>query len=334
MTRLPAGAARRVGCLRTLEGTIGVHCPKLKSPATARDAIIIGAGIAGLAAGTALRRAGYQVTLYEKASSLEPRGAALSLWPNAKQALRRLGMLAAVEAVSAHIDFLSIAMKSGRPVTSPVPLQDPGLVVQRTDLQKALAEPLHDVIHLGSAVTEVRADHLRPGVLVDDHEVSADLVVDASGVHSRIADSLVENSPSFRGFGGVVAISEPSDEPQLSSGYEWLSSGARAGLFPLRRGRTYWYFTCDQSDEDATLSLAELPNEHEIGPQHSRLPSPGPDPNAPIRLRYMRGDDPPGSAAAKSFASEMRPTAWSPPLGKVPVRGSRTPPSSANSPLA
>lgn len=235
-----------------------MHCPKLKSPATARDAIIIGAGIAGLAAGTALRRAGYQVTLYEKASSLEPQGAALSLWPNAKQALRRLGMLAPVEAVSAHIDFLSIAMKSGRPVTSPVPLQDPGLVVQRTDLQKALAEPLHDVIHLGSAVAEVRADHQRPGVLVDDHEVSADLVVDASGVHSRIADSLVENSPSFRGFGGVVAISEPSDEPQLSSGYEWLSSGARAGLFPLRRGRTYWYFTCDQSDEDATLSLDEV----------------------------------------------------------------------------
>ena len=79
-----------------------MHCPKLKSPATARDAIIIGAGIAGLAAGTALRRAGYQVTLYEKASSLEPQGAALSLWPNAKQALRRLGMLAPVEGVSAQ----------------------------------------------------------------------------------------------------------------------------------------------------------------------------------------------------------------------------------------
>src|SRR5262245_27690906 len=26
----------------------------------------------------------------------------------------------------------------------------------------------------------------------------------------------------------------------------------------IRRGRTYWYFICDQSDEDATLSLDEV----------------------------------------------------------------------------
>jgi FAD-dependent urate hydroxylase len=224
----------------------------------ARDAIIIGGGIAGLAVGTALRRAGIQVAIYELAPTLEPRGAALSLWPNAKQALARIGMLAPVEAVSAHIDSLSIAMKSGNPLIRPIALADPGLVVERTDLQKALGAPLEDVVHLGSTVAGVVAEHQRPRVLVNGQELSADLVVDASGLHSTTADALIGNSAKFRKFGGVVAITEASDERPMSKGYEWVASGERAGLFPLTSGRSYWYFTRDQLREDALPSLDEI----------------------------------------------------------------------------
>jgi 2-polyprenyl-6-methoxyphenol hydroxylase-like FAD-dependent oxidoreductase len=64
----------------------------MKSPEKSRTAIIVGGGIAGLAAGNALRRAGFNIAIYEQAPTLEPRGAALSLWPNAKQALKILGL--------------------------------------------------------------------------------------------------------------------------------------------------------------------------------------------------------------------------------------------------
>lgn len=69
-------------------------------------ALVIGAGIAGLAAGIALRRAGFAVRVHERAPALEPRGAALGLWPNAVAALR---MLAAAD-------------RAGRWIFGPIPV--------------------------------------------------------------------------------------------------------------------------------------------------------------------------------------------------------------------
>jgi 2-polyprenyl-6-methoxyphenol hydroxylase-like FAD-dependent oxidoreductase len=57
----------------------------------ARSAIVVGGGIAGLSAGIALRKAGYEVTLFEQAPRLEPIGAALSIWGNAMAGLDWLG---------------------------------------------------------------------------------------------------------------------------------------------------------------------------------------------------------------------------------------------------
>ena len=43
-------------------------------------AIIIGAGIGGLTTGIALKRAGYQIELYDRVRELRPAGAGISLW--------------------------------------------------------------------------------------------------------------------------------------------------------------------------------------------------------------------------------------------------------------
>jgi FAD-dependent urate hydroxylase len=99
------------------------------------SAIILGAGVAGLSAGHALLRAGYRVAIYERAPALTPQGAALSLWANAQEALRRLGMLESVKAAAAQINSLSIVMASGRPLIESIALEDPGLIISRSDLQ-------------------------------------------------------------------------------------------------------------------------------------------------------------------------------------------------------
>jgi salicylate hydroxylase len=54
--------------------------------------IIIGAGIAGLAAAASLRRAGYAVTIYERSSLNNEIGAAIHLCPNASRALIPWGL--------------------------------------------------------------------------------------------------------------------------------------------------------------------------------------------------------------------------------------------------
>ena len=53
--------------------------------------LIVGAGIGGLTAAVALRRAGIDAVVLERAPELREVGAGISLWPNAINTLRRLG---------------------------------------------------------------------------------------------------------------------------------------------------------------------------------------------------------------------------------------------------
>jgi 2-polyprenyl-6-methoxyphenol hydroxylase-like FAD-dependent oxidoreductase len=59
-------------------------------------ALIVGAGIGGLAAALALRRRGWDVRIFERASTPRELGFALALAPNALAALRELGVVEAV----------------------------------------------------------------------------------------------------------------------------------------------------------------------------------------------------------------------------------------------
>jgi 2-polyprenyl-6-methoxyphenol hydroxylase-like FAD-dependent oxidoreductase len=55
-------------------------------------AVVVGGGIGGLAAAAALVSTGWRVTVCERARTLEPVGAGISLWPNALWALDTIGV--------------------------------------------------------------------------------------------------------------------------------------------------------------------------------------------------------------------------------------------------
>ncbi|MEU8613060.1 FAD-dependent oxidoreductase, partial [Actinoplanes sp. NPDC048791] len=55
-----------------------------------RTAVVVGAGIAGLAAAGALARDGWQVTLLESGERIAASPTALVLWPNGRRALQAL----------------------------------------------------------------------------------------------------------------------------------------------------------------------------------------------------------------------------------------------------
>ena len=216
-----------------------------------RSAIVVGAGIAGLAAVIALRQAGYAVTIVEDAPRLAPAGAAISLWGNAMAALDRLGAGAAIRRDAQPIAGLAVYGRDRRAILSPVALPTAeAFLPTRTLVQSSLLEALGDIdLRLGRRVTSIAQDD--DGVtatLADGGELRADLAIVADGIWSPTATALIGNPPRHTGYGGVLGLSAPVDLPvPPGAAAEYWGDGERFGLFDLGGGRRYWFWMRDET---------------------------------------------------------------------------------------
>ena len=68
------------------------QCSAAATPATGPRALVVGAGIAGLAAASSLHRAGWRVTVCERAASRRTGGYFVRLSPEGVEAATRLGV--------------------------------------------------------------------------------------------------------------------------------------------------------------------------------------------------------------------------------------------------
>jgi len=84
-------------------------------------AVVVGAGIAGLATGHALRTLGYDVCLLECEPQLRAEGAGLTLWPNALRALSALGLEEAVSRCARVLEDAVTMTPDGR-IASRLPM--------------------------------------------------------------------------------------------------------------------------------------------------------------------------------------------------------------------
>jgi 2-polyprenyl-6-methoxyphenol hydroxylase-like FAD-dependent oxidoreductase len=220
----------------------------------AKHAAIVGAGIGGLAAGIALRQAGWEATVYEAAPEVRAIGAGLSIWPNGVRALRSLGLGALAAAAPRADGALRRADGSALAEFDPDVLEArfgaPLVGFHRADLHEGL------ITALGSERlrTGMRLDAIVDGELLfdDGTSVRADLVVGADGLRSTVRASLLgDGEPRDAGlvaYRGVAALDAP-----VPAG-EWWGAGSVAGLLPLGGGRVYWYLA-HRGDPDR----AELP---------------------------------------------------------------------------
>jgi 2-polyprenyl-6-methoxyphenol hydroxylase-like FAD-dependent oxidoreductase len=85
----------------------------------ATKAIVIGAGIGGLAAGIALTCAGIDVEVYERADEMHEVGAGISLLANAIHALGRLGLSNAIMSASAPCAVAGLRTAEGKIIAAP-----------------------------------------------------------------------------------------------------------------------------------------------------------------------------------------------------------------------
>lgn len=171
---------------------------------------IVGAGIGGLAAAAALRRAGHDVAIYEQAGAFARVGAGIQQSPNAVKVLRYLGLEDHLKAMTFRPESsLNRTHDTGEITWERILGAEverthgaPYFYMHRGDLHEALASIVPDSIIRRSkklAGLHQNAD----GVTLrfeDGTEAAADLAVGADGVHSVVREVLWgAEAPRFTG---------------------------------------------------------------------------------------------------------------------------------------
>jgi FAD-dependent urate hydroxylase len=255
--------------------------------------LIVGAGIGGITAGLAFRRANITTAIFERAGSLRDLqvGHGLSLWPNGTRILGKVGALDAVERVAAPIETMEFRDVRGRKIVSHPAggisreLGAPTLGLRRSELHRALSDVIGEgAVEFGTECVAVEQDD--DGVtarFADGREERGDVLVAADGTQSNIRRLLLGDAPTPTGNAEMHGtVPTPPDVPDGVYRQIW-NPGAKFGFYPVRDA-TCWYCTVKASDDryvdqasrkDAirarvstypppTLSLVDAQSEHPI----------------------------------------------------------------------
>ncbi len=233
------------------------------------NAIVIGAGIAGLASAVALERAGFSVRVVERAPVLAPIGAALSMWANAVDALDQLGVGRALRDQGTRIDTMAAFTRDGRPIIGPRQVNDSPYIgaraymVTRAALQSVLLAAIDPAcVTLGVAMTGITQDGDGVSMQLDNGEtITGDIAIVADGIWSSQAAAMLGGKPRHAGYGGVLALSDPvAGEAGAHAAHEYWGLGERFGVFDIGGGRRYWFYMRNEADsaEARLLTHAQI----------------------------------------------------------------------------
>ncbi|MFG2132910.1 FAD-dependent monooxygenase [Streptomyces sp. NPDC048751] len=212
------------------------------------SAVVVGAGIGGLAAAIGLRLVGWEVTVVERAPVLADVGAGISLHANGVRALDALGVgLGAAarpqyEGGTRSPDGGWLARMDGGVLERE--LGTPIVGLPRAELHRLLRAALPaECVVVGAEVTSVaRTGSGRMRVPVGDGVREVDLVVGADGVNSRLRAQVFPDhpGPAYSGSTVVRAITERPVEVDTDFELTW-GGGAEFGHIVFADGRAEWH---------------------------------------------------------------------------------------------
>lgn len=212
-------------------------------------AVVVGAGIGGLAAALALHRRGWRVTVLERAARPRELGTGLTLMTNGLRGLDALGLGDAVRRDGTPDTPGGLRASSGRWLSRidgadlERALGTTALGIHRTALHRLLRHALPaGVLRTGVDVVDVDADAPAVTYRADGgvHDLAADLVVGADGLHSLLRRRLWPTlpPPAYSGSTAWRAV-VPWPAP-VATTVTW-GAGREFGTVPLGDGRLYWY---------------------------------------------------------------------------------------------
>ncbi len=214
---------------------------------------IAGGGIAGLAAGVALRDRGVEVEIHEKFGELQGRATGFSVWAYAIKRLQEWGFdRELLDSIGREIVESHIVDDRDRPLMT-LPVQKasaevgaPSMDVDRRRLQEAMIELIgRERYRFDSEVTGVEegSDSVSL-VLADGSRAEGDLVLGGDGIHSVVRDDVLEQSVELeRSRYEVIEGIAPFDEGRLPRGHHkqvW-GSKARCGVGWVSDESVRWF---------------------------------------------------------------------------------------------
>lgn len=219
---------------------------------------IIGGGIGGLCTAIGLQKAGFDVQVFEAATSFKPLGAGLALSSNAMEALGILGISEEIIKKGKILRQFSVLDEKGRIIST---RNTEALVtcfgidnftIHRADLHEILIDKLRpNSIFIDNKLKSFQQEgesiklFFKNGVTVE-----TDCLIGADGVHSVVRSQLLpESRPRYSGYTCWRAVIEkmPEGFNQTVFSETWGSKG-RFGVVPLSDNRIYWYACLNASE--------------------------------------------------------------------------------------
>ena len=246
-----------------------------------RTALVVGAGIGGLAAALGLRRAGWAVQVLERAPALGEVGAGWSFAPNAVRAADELGIGEQFRALSAPSHAgTNLLTPSGASLMRFRPGRDEVLLANhRADLHRMMLSRLPDgVVHTGTRIVEVTPSGTDVGVTYVTPQgtghARAAVVVAADGIHSTVRRQLWPTAPRpvFQHITCWRGVTR-SGSVWPVDGFQTWGRGERVGVHPLPGKRAYWFLTVRQKRAGVHYpdDLAEV--RRRVGHWHDPIPA-------------------------------------------------------------